>query len=482
MYHPYNIKKKSHLNNIIVRICVAICLLLFHPVLPSVANTLPQGKMAYTGGKSFYYRLYLRDKRHTAYSLERPYEFLSPKSISRRIRQKLTVDSTDIPVSQVYLDSIRNSGLIIVGTSKWHNTVLVKSKLADIDLLASHFNFIVNKKMVFESPDSIDATTRKQIHNSLLPSPFVNDSSSVYAAADMQISRINGKQLHERGFKGKGMTIAVLDGGFMNVDKIPAFDNVDIITKRNFVDDGCTDICNEIDHGTKVLSAMAVNQPRVYVGTAPEAQYVLLRSEDYNNEVHVEEDYWTMAAEYADSMGVDLINSSLGYHRYDDDTKHTAPRQSQLDGKTSFVSQSASMLAGKGMILVNSAGNEGMGSWKKVGFPADATDILAVGAMSPDSINAAFSSIGPTADGRVKPDVMAPGCPACVVTGKGTMADEVGTSFAAPVVCGLVACLWQAFPTKTAKEIIDMVRHAASQHDKPDNIFGYGVANFNIDE
>ena len=191
----------------------------------------------------------------------------------------------------------------------------------------------------------------------------------------------------------------------------------------------------------------------------------------------MDEGFWTVAAEYVDSMGVDISNSSLGYHHYDNDTPSTAYRYSQLDGKTTFISQSASMLARKGIILVNSAGNEGIGTWKKINFPADATDILSVGAIRPDSVNAAFSSIGNTVDGRIKPDVMAPGAPAAVITGKGAISEDMGTSFAAPVVCGTVACQRQANPTQTATEIIAIVRNSASQSATPDNNFGYGIAN-----
>ena len=479
----------THPNHILTKISIILGMLILFCLTPAVAHivgdngaTNIQGDkmIAYPGGKAFFFRLYLSDKHNTPYSLDNPSEFLSPKAITRRNRQQLCIDSTDIPVVKQYIDAIANSGLQVVGTSRWHNTVLVRTKDADIQSITASLPFITKSELVFTTPDSILPTHRKTYHESLLPTPLVNNKSTFYGAADMQISAINGKQLHAKGFRGKGMTIAILDGGFMNVDRIPSLKNANIICKRNFVADGCKDVCNEIDHGTKVLSTMATCEPNVFVGTAPAARYLLLRSEDYNTESRVEEDYWTMAAEYADSMGVDIINSSLGYHHYDNDTPSTAYCYSQLDGKTTFISQSASMLARKGIILVNSAGNEGIGTWKKINFPADATDILSVGAIRPDSVNAAFSSIGNTADGRIKPDVMAPGAPAAVITGKGSISEDMGTSFAAPIVCGMVACLWQANPTKTATEIISIVRNSASQSASPDNIFGYGIANFGI--
>ena len=189
-----------------------------------------------------------------------------------------------------------------------------------------------------------------------------------------------------------------------------------------------------------------------------------------------EEDYWAAAVEFADSVGVDVINSSLGYHHFDDRSQNY--KYCDLDGCSALVSRTASMWAGKGIIVVNRAGNDGMGTWKKINVPADAKDIITVGAVNANRENAAFSAIGPTADGRVKPDVMAMGSPAAVITGRGVISRDIGTSFSAPLVAGLVTCLWQAFPEKTALEIIEMVRQCGSNVTCPDNIYGYGVPDF----
>ena len=190
----------------------------------------------------------------------------------------------------------------------------------------------------------------------------------------------------------------------------------------------------------------------------------------------MEEDFWAMGAEYADSIGADLINSSLGYNLYD--VKEMSHKYSELDGKTSLISRTASMLASKGIIHCNSAGNAGNDPWKKIGVPADADDILAVGALTPKKMNANFSSVGPSADGRVKPDIMAPGNPTAVVNGRGNISYGSGTSFASPLLCGMVACLWQALPGKTACEIMDLVRMTGDRANEPDNIFGHGIADF----
>ena len=223
---------------------------------------------------------------------------------------------------------------------------------------------------------------------------------------------------------------------------------------------------------------MAINTPYFYIGTAPKASYWLLRSEDQQTEQEVEEDYWTMAAEFADSVGCDLINSSLGYHEYDHPWMSHQLRH--LDGHTAFVSRSASLLANKGIILVNSAGNSGMSPWKKIGVPSDADDILTVGAITADEPRhiAPFSSVGPSQDGRIKPDVVAIGAPAFLVNGRGVMIEDMGTSFSAPTVCGLTACLWEGLPEKSAIEIINLIRQNSDNYDHPDNIYGYGVPDF----
>ena len=309
-----------------------------------------------------------------------------------------------------------------------------------------------------------------------LKSECYDDFADYYGNAKEQIEMLAGHRLHNIGMRGKGMTIAVLDGGFQNCDQIPAILHTNIVEMKDFVYPNSLHFFRETDHGTKVFSALAANEPQVLVGTAPEAKYWLLRCEDQQTEQPVEEDYWTMAAEYADSAGVDIISSSVGYNEYDG---HLGDyHQRDLNGQRALISRTASMLAQKGIILVNSAGNNGMGPWKKIVFPADANDILTVGALNTDMKNAPFSGVGPTQDGRVKPDVMALGSPACLISGRGTIVRDMGTSFSTPIVAGLVACLWQALPEKSALEIINLVRQTSSQYQEPDNIYGYGIPNF----
>lgn len=432
-------------------------------------------KVKYPGGKCYMYRLYLADKQGTTCTFDHPEAYLSQRAIDRRRHQGLALDSTDLPVSPVYLSEIAAAGGRVVCVSKWNNTVLVRGKdslkMEKLALLP----FVKSMKRVFVSPDSIaPAMKREKINNRV--SLWDTVATTNYGRAYEQVRMLNGQRLHNAGFNGDGLLIAVMDGGFMNADRITAFYGLDMRQSRDFVVPRARNIFTEMSHGTMVLSVMAANMPGVYVGTAPGADYLLLRCEDYRTETPAEEDFWTAAAEYADSAGTDIINSSLGFHNFDDSADNYP--YSALDGHAAMISNTASMLADKGIVLVCSAGNDGMETWKKIDFPGDADNILTVGAVSSNRVNAAFSAVGPTADGRVKPDVMAMGNPTAVVTGRGTVGQDVGTSFSTPLIAGLVACLWQALPTKTAKEIIEIVRQSGDRSAAPDNIYGYGIPDF----
>ena len=451
------------------------------------SNVSASTRKKYPGGKCYIWRYTLKDKQGSPHSLEHPGRWLSHKAVERRKRQGIALDSTDLPVSAKYLRQIENSlsqrqqgerrskaEWVIVGTSRWNNTVLVRSNDTTLLKHLATLDCITQSQCVWTSPDSIDRYVKHTYHETF--NPWDSIKGVTYGNGKDQLEMLQGQRLHNIGLRGKGMTIAVLDGGFQNVNVIPAFMRGNIIGTKDFVYPNSPFFYQETDHGTKVLSAMAANVPNVLIGTAPEARYWLLRCEDQQTEQPVEEDYWAMAAEFADSAGVDIINSSLGYNDYDSipDYYH----QRDLDGQTALISRTASMLAKKGIILVNSAGNSGMGPWKKISFPADANDILTVGAVNMEKKNAPFSGVGPTQDGRVKPDVMALGSPASLISGRGSIIRDMGTSFSTPLVAGLVACLWQALPEKTALEIIELVRQTGSNAKDPDNIFGYGIPNF----
>ena len=460
--------KQTYLRNYIIFLFILVSATL-------LASNKSGGLISYPGGKCYMFRVTLKDKNGTPYSLDKPEKFLSKASLLRRERQGLKLDSTDLPVSPDYIQQIKKRGGKVVAVSKWNNSVLVRGNnrqtLEDLKVLY----FVKDSKLVFVSPDSIRPLSQRVRYNSELQS-LDSTVHDYYGMGKGQIESLNGRKLHNLGFMGQGMTIAVLDAGFMNVDKIAAFRNLNIKGTHNFVAGYDNDVYKEMDHGTKTLSTIAMNQPTVFVGTAPKADFWLLRAEDYSTESPAEEDFWIAAVEFSDSVGVDIISSSLGYHGFDDISMNY--RYADLNGRTAAISQAASRLASKGMILVNSAGNDGMGTWKKINVPADAHDILTVGAVSLDKVNAPFSSIGPTADGRIKPDVMAYGCPTNVVSGRGYIIPDNGTSFACPLIAGMVACLWQACPNKSAKEILDIVRQSGNNCQSPDNIMGYGIPDF----
>ena len=418
------------------------------------------------------YRVELTDKAPTEYSLARPQDFLSPKALARRQRQHLAVDSTDLPVPAVYLTRLEAAGVKVVGTSRWNNTALVETDDTTRLALVEALPFVRHIIKVWTASDSLpprDPNRRNRI------SPSDTRLDAYYGAAQNQTGMLGVDALHKAGFRGEGMTIAVIDGGFLNADAIPLLRHVEVMGTRNFVHPGW-DVYAEMDHGTSVLSCMAADSPYVMVGTAPAAAYWLFCSEDPDCECPAEEDYWAQAVEYADSVGVDVVNTSLGYYAFDDALGNY--RYRDLDGRTSLMSATASMAADKGMLIVCSAGNMGDKPWKKITPPADADAVLTVGAVDAHGQNTNFSSVGHTADGRVKPDVMARGGQAAVIRPDGRVGRANGTSFAAPILCGAVACLWQACPQLTAREIIDLVRASGNRHTVPDNIYGYGIPDF----
>ena len=416
------------------------------------------------------YRISLKDKAATEYSLKKPEKYLSAKAIERRRKQNLPIDSTDLPVCRKYIDEIRKQGVKIVVTGKWDNFVTVScNDTTLIDRIAA-LPFVLSTEKVWISPGAGKPSMATE-RDSVLNQPTIHPDS-IYGRAITQIQMSNGDKLHEAGFKGQGMTIAVIDAGFHNVDKITAMQNIRILGTKDFVNQQA-DIFAESSHGMSVLSCIGMNRPDIMTGTAPEASFWLLRSEDEYSEHLVEQDYWSAAVEFADSVGVDVINTSLGYYSFDDKSKNYKYRD--LDGRHALMSRQASHIADKGMILVCSAGNSGAGSWKKITPPGDADNVLTVGAIDKRAVLATFSSVCNTADHRVKPDVVAVGVGSDVIRTDGNQGRANGTSFSSPIMCGMVTCLWQACPTLTAKEVIELVRRSGDRAGFPDNIYGYGV-------
>lgn len=430
--------------------------------------------------KTYRFRISLTDKKNCGYSVKHPEKFLSPASLARRKRFGLKVDSHDLPLTQTYVSEICREGVREVNRSKWNNSLVVE--VSDTSLLSRIRNlpFVKDANLVWISPDSILAPVvgpnrldllKPTAEDTLLDSVLATMPTRDFGAR--QSSMIGADTLHARGFTGKGVTIAVIDGGFLNVDVIPGLQRAKILGTRNFVHPDLSVYATEESHGTNVLSCIAARESSHLTGTAPDASFYLFVSEDGLSEQAVEEDNWCAAVEYADSLGCDIVTSSLGYTQFQHDFMNTP--YASLDGKSHPNSRSASLAASRGIVLLNSAGNSGDEPWKKIGFPADADHILAVGAVDSLGVNTNFSSVGHAADGRVKPDVMAMGQKSFVLSARGRLRTANGTSFSCPILCGGVACLMQACPKATPEQIVNAVKMSGNNAAHPDNIFGYGI-------
>lgn len=425
-----------------------------------------------SAGESYCFRIYLKDKGNSDYTVEKPGTYLSREAIERRIRRGLPFTSSDFPVSQAYLDTFSAMGGEFVVQSKWMSTVVIASEDSLIAERLKSLPMVDSVKWVWRGKDRNLYTGKRESESRLSPSD--EPLKMAYGYAEEQIRMLNGIKLHDHGFSGEGMRIAVIDAGFLNADRISVFDSLKLIGTHNVLYPGQS-VFEGDDHGTKVLSCLAAKAPGLMVGTAPEASYLLIRSEDNRSEYPIEEDYWAAAVEYADSVGVDVITSSLGYFSFD--VEELGYDQSELDGQTALVTRAAHVAANKGILMFCSAGNEGAGRWGKITFPSDASDVLTVGAIMENKKKSSFSSVGFTADYRVKPDVVALGTGCCVIDPDGNIRYASGTSFATPILAGLGACLWQALPTLSNKEIITLLQESASQYKRPDAELGYGIPN-----
>lgn len=419
------------------------------------------------------FRVYLKDKEQSEFTINNPKVFLSEKALERREKQKIAIEESDLPLSKSYTNTIEKLGFPIVAKSKWHNTVSISTKDSiDINKLGS-LDFIEEIMWVGKS----NPEEQKNVKSPFTIQYPKTKSSGYYGYGSDQIYTVNGQKLHEKGFRGDGMEIAIIDAGFTNLKEILYLSNVKIKGTKDFSSDAI-DMFSSNEHGIGVLSAMATNQPNTLVGTAPKAEYWLFRSEVGKSEYPIEEDYWVTALEYADSLGINIVNTSLGYQEFDLPARSYT--HEEMNGKTSFMSIAAGIAADKGMLLVVSAGNEGNKTWKKITVPADAENVLTVGSMNKDSIISTFSSVGPTADGRVKPDVIAMGENINLLDSKSEIIVMNGTSFAAPIITGLAACLWQAYPKLTNKELINIICSSSNRFKNPGFTFGYGVPDMEL--
>jgi len=435
--------------------------------------------------------VFFTDKNNSPYSLASPLDFLSQRAIDRRSNQGIAIDQTDLPVNPQYLQGVTSAGGSVLNTTKWFNAAIVEVSNPSVLGAINSLPFVASMQRVALT----NAPAEKPIHkfsretspaSDLDPTGSLQRNSNFmlsYGYGSGQVSQIGLPPLHDNGYRGQGKLIAVLDAGFQDAPLYACFNQLfsqnRIIATRDFVDNE-QDVYDDNSHGMSVLSCIASNFPDSLIGTAPEASFLLLRSEDAGSEYIIEEYNWAVAAEYADSAGADIINSSLGYTLFDDSTQNHS--YSTMDGNTNPVTVAADFAASKGIIVVNSAGNEGGSNWNYISAPADADSILSIGAVDASGAYAFFSGNGPTFDGRIKPDVAATGQGTWLYSpwGGGNPGQGNGTSFSSPIIAGAVACLWQAQPGKTAQEIIHAVRQSASLYTSPDTLLGYGIPDFSL--
>lgn len=431
--------------------------------------------------------IWLKNKGNNTYTLTSPDTYLSSRAIARRNRYNLSIDSTDLPVTTSYLTQIRNvPGVTILNTSKWLNAVCIQT--ADAAALATlqSFSFVQQvaglaarnaptEKLIldkFTREEALPTIPFSPVASSKLTGDYYNYGNS--AAAEIKLHR--AEFLHNIGLRGAGMQVAVLDGGFYNFNTLPAFDSINrngqVLSTWDFVSRNAT-VQDDHPHGMQCLSTIAANMPGQFVGKAPQASFHLFRTEDVNSEYPIEEFNWVCGAERADSAGADLISSSLGYFDFDNAVFNYTYQQ--LNGRTTISVKGADLAAKKGMLVINAAGNEGNTAWHYIITPADGDSVVAVGAVNVLGAVGAFSSYGPTSDGRIKPELASVGVGAVVQTTVGGVGVANGTSFACPNLAGLATCLWQGFPEFNNMKIIDALKRSANRYTTPNDRTGYGI-------
>jgi len=429
--------------------------------------------------------VYFNDKPDSATYLSNPLTMLSQRALDRRSNQGIALDSKDVPIYQPYIDQVATStGISVKAKSKWFNCVHVRGSQADINALKL-LSFVLNvdfaDKTLNSSPNKTKAKLKYTPVNKTMETAVIYN----YGNSLNQVQMLNGHLLHQANYTGSGKIIAVLDSGFPGVNTATPFqrlrDNTQILGGYNYVTKS-SDFYSGGTHGTAVLSLMGGFVDGQLVGTAPDAKYYLYITEDDASENPVEESNWVEAAEEADRVGVDIITTSLGYFEFDDASYgHT---YADMTGNAAFASKGANVAFSKGIVVLASAGNEGANPEPHIGVPAEALNVIAVGAVKDDRTYASFSSIGPSYDGRVKPDVMAQGQYPYTYSGGTINNGGSGTSYSCPILAGMVACLWQALPGKNAQQIKQLVVQSSDNFAEPAvksrTQYGYGIPNFSL--
>lgn len=425
--------------------------------------------------------VYFNDKPDAVFYFNNPLQMLTQRSLDRRTIQGIALNNTDVPVSQNYIDQVvASNGITVMAKSKWLNALHIRGSQSDIQALNSlpFVNRIefADRNLNLRSSSNSSTNNLQAVNKQLEVLVDYN-----YGESSNQIQMLNGHFLHQQDFTGQGKIIAVMDNGFTGVNTASSFqrlrDNNLILGGYNFPDRN-TSFYTRGSHGTNVLSCMGGYVDNQLVGTAPDAQYYLFITEDINSENPVEESYWVEAAEVADSLGVDVINTSLGYFAYDN--PNYSYTYADMNGTKAFISRGADMAFSKGMICVTSAGNSGNSANPHISSPADAITTLTIGAVDASENYVSFSSIGPSFDGRVKPDVCAKGLSATVSNTSGIIVTSNGTSFSSPIMAGMVTSFWSAIPNLTNAEVVQFVKQSADLYANPTVFKGYGVPDFQL--
>ena len=416
----------------------------------------------------------------------------SERAIEQRERWNIKTDSLDYAVSPFYLDSIQHLGATVLHTSRWMNGATIKvayphplpeGKGEEEDIISKILacSFVDTVYLTRDEVPIPLAPKWERGENDELKRLRLNDAPQGLmmnlgkSESEQQLGVYNLNALHEAGYKGQGIVMAVIDGGFQNANTLHCFDSVrsQILGHYDFTDDTDDFFGETGPHGTMCLSTIA-GLTDTYSGAATEAQYYMMRSEEYLTESPKELDNLVVAMEKADSLGVNILSISLGYAKFDNSNFNFT--YADMNGCVSRASRAATIAARKGILVCNAMGNEGNNDWKYLTSPADADSILSVGAVGVDSTIAAFSSYGPSADGRVKPEACAVGYQTVIINpSTGLMRKGNGTSFACPLIAGLSACVWSAHPEETAMQIRQRIINSAHKLDNPDDRYGYGI-------
>jgi serine protease AprX len=420
------------------------------------------------------YLVYLKDKAQTLYSTKEPLKFISERAIARREKFNIALVEQDLPLSDSYLSEITKTGAAIWGKSKWLNAVLLVANTEQLDKIKA-FSFV--KSIENNAPiNGTKITESLESQNKLDTQIEYNYGSSLN-----QIQQLEADQMHKDNFTGKGVLIAIFDGGFPNVDKIDAlkavFETKRVLDTWDFVSkDKTVTEATEDQHGTLVMSCIGANQTGRLIGTAPDASFALYKTEDVLSETRIEEVYWLLAAERADSLGADIINSSLGYTTFDNRLQNYT--YSNMDGRTAMASRAANIAVSKGICVVVSAGNDGGNNWRFVGTPADADSALTVGAVDQNGNPSNFTSYGPNAREIQKPEVAARGTSTTVATSNNTIGNANGTSFSSPLIAGYVAGFLQAFPKLPPYKIKEILSKSATLYPGSSSRVGFGIPKY----